>query len=314
MIRPGKRVATTLLITLATAATAFFPLCAMELPECDRPDVSQRSNRHAARHYVENPGPIGRPDVSFYSYSFLNPPDANTHHIRNSVCNTHKENPLSFKWEPVGLAYDGLPKGECYCPPFPLSLKHDEVEVLDTASIQFTNTSSRNRLPAIAFVRKKAEHSEDASPIQNYIDVIIRQAERVFKERIWFSSSWTRETTSLDVRGETDKFIIAFSLPPDLLARVSGQIGDRKKDVGSELVVSSITDLSIKGRDWVPEKMLKGGVVAVLPKAPKFDDRIFSTAATAVETIEVQAAIFSNDNARNFIAAAPIAIYAPASR
>ena len=106
----------------------------MELPECDRPESSQRFNRHAARHYIENPGPIGIDGVSFFSYSFLYPPDANTHGIKNSVCNTDKKNPLNFKWEPVGLSHVGLPPGECWCIPLPLGLKHAEVKVLDLTS------------------------------------------------------------------------------------------------------------------------------------------------------------------------------------
>src|SRR5258707_12542552 len=105
----------TMLLLLSLALTGFGSLSAMQLPHCDRPNVSQRSNQHAAKHYVENPGPLNRADVAFFSYSFLDPPTAATHQIRNSFCNIHQQNPLSFKWEPVGLAHPNLPKGECYC-------------------------------------------------------------------------------------------------------------------------------------------------------------------------------------------------------
>jgi hypothetical protein len=304
-----RAIATFLLTMSATAVGLSLPVyAAMLLPHCNRPDESERLNRHTERHYIENPGAIGRPEVSFYSYSFLHPPLANTHHIRNSVCNTHQANSLSFKWEPIGLANPDLPSGECWCLPSPLNLSHDQIEVLDpnAAYIQFINTSSRNRLSALAFVRK--EKPTDVSPLDNFFDVIIRGVDKIFKERIRLLSSWTNNRITLRAAGETDRLVIAINLAPSLLERgeLSGQ--------ASVQPLASITTSDTKGSEWIPERMLKSTVLTVLPKAATFDELIYSTAAMAVEPTEVDVAIFSNDKARNFIAAGPITIYAPARK
>jgi hypothetical protein len=315
MIRLGKRAAA--LISTAIAVSTALPAYPMAVPACDRPAQAVRADQHAARHYIENPGPIGRPDTSFFSYSLLDPPTANTHRIRNSVCNTHQQIALSFKWEPVGLSHQNLPKGECFCSQSPLELKHEDVEVLEPAAahIQFTNTSTRNALSAIAFMRKDTLHSEDASPLQNFIDVIIQRAEKVFRQRISFSSSWTDKTASLQVSGDTDeKFLIAISLPQGLLERAKADLAGRNSLDDTILIKSSVADLDIKDRSWIPDRMQTGGIVALSPKSPKFANRVYSLAAPNVETIEAQVAVFSNDAARAFIAAAPIAIYAPSSK
>lgn len=304
----------TMLPFLSLALIGFSPLSAMQLPHCDRPDVSQRTNQNGPKHYVENPGPLNRPDVAFFSYSFLDPPTAATHQIRDSVCNIHKQNALSFKWEPVGLAYLNLPTGECWCARPPLYLSHDEIEVLDVdaAHIQFINDSASNSLPASAFVRKN--RPPEKSPMDSFIDVIRHKADKLITERLWFSSSWKDGTVTLGINGATedqDRFLVAIEMPPRLLENVKEQLTDRET-VG--LAASSIGDLSIKDRSWIPERILKGRVAAVSQKRPKFSDTIFSVNAAEVEPIELQVAIFSNDSAREFIAAAPITVYAPAGR
>jgi hypothetical protein len=318
MCKPLETVAAILLSVAVLTSVA--PVSAMEFPQCDRPDVSQRVNQHAAKHYVENPGPVKRPDVAFLSYSFLDPPTKDTHQIRNSVCNLHKQNPLSFKWEPVGLAYANLPKGECWCMQPPLYLTHDDIEVLDVgeAHIQFINDSPQNSLPASAFVRKNkssgkpAGGSGEKSTLDNAIDIIKQKTDNFIRERLRFSSSWRDGTITLAISGETDdRFLVAIEMPPRLLENVREQLTDRET-VG--LAASSIPDLGIEKRDWIPERILAGRVAVVSQKRPKFSDTIFSIAAREVEPLELQVAIFSNDGAREFLAAAPITVYAPAGR
>lgn len=286
------------------------PLSAMQLERCKRPDASQLAAQHAAKHYVENPGPINRTDVAFFSYSFLDPPTGTNHRIRNSVCNVNEQNALSFKWEPVGLALVNLPKGECYCAEPPLFLVHEEIDVLDAAHIQFINTSERNRLPASAFVRKN--RAPEKSPLDNVIDVLKEKAGKIISEQLRFSSSWKDGTITLGISGETsDRFLVAIEMPPRLLENVTDQLKDRET-VG--LAASSIDDLNIKDQEWIPERILKARVAAVSQKRTNFADTIFSITASDVEPVELQVAVFSNDAVRAFVVAAPIVIYAPADR
>lgn len=302
----------TICLLLMAISEPFSVASAMLLARCDRPDAPQLVNKHAAKHHVENPGPINRADVAFFSYSFLDPPTGATHQIRNSVCNTHKQNALSFKWEPIGLAYPNLPKGECFCIQAPLYLSHDEIEVLDgnAAHIQFINNSSKNSLPAAAFTRKN--RPDEKSSLDNVIDVLKQKFDKLIKEQLKLSSSWKDGSLSLAISGDTDDtFLVAIEMPPQLLEDVKEQLTNRET-VG--LAATTISDLSIKDSSWIPERILKGRVAAVSQKRSKFSDTIFSITAPDVEPIELQVAIFSNDSAREFIAAAPIAVYAPVGR
>jgi hypothetical protein len=73
------------------AMTSVARLSAMELPQCDRPDVSQRVNQHAAKHYVENPGRIKRPDVAFSHIRFwTHRPRALIRYVTRFVTSTSK--------------------------------------------------------------------------------------------------------------------------------------------------------------------------------------------------------------------------------
>ncbi|SRR5579871_1516932 len=318
----GKSLETvTTVFLLVTALTTLAPLSAMEFPQCDRPDTSKLSPQLKAKHYVENAGPVKRPDVEFFSYSFLDPATGNTHQIRDSVCNLHKQNALSFKWEPIGLAYANLPAGECYCVQPPLFLSHEEIDVLDldAAHIQFINDSAQNSVSASAFVRKEkgsgvkpASDSNEKSPLNNFIDVIKQKAGSFIRERLQLSSSWRDGQAMLGISGETDdRFLIAIEMPPRLLEHVREQLTDRET-VG--LAASTISDLRIEKRDWIPERILRSEVAAVSQKRARMSDTIFSITAPEVEPLDLQVAVFSNDGAREFLAAAPITVYAPIGR
>jgi hypothetical protein len=311
MNEPRLALATTILTITIIAAGTSLALSAMLSPECNRPDESQRASRHTVRHYIENP-PIRRPEVSFFSYSFLNPPEANTHHIRNSVCNTHTQYPLSFKWEPIGLANPDLAEGECWCFPSPLALKHEQIDVLEPneSYIQFTNTADRNRISASAFIRKKEEHPSSDS-LNNIFDVIIRGIGKFLKERIRISSSWTNNKTALTIAGDSDKFIIAITLPPTLVERVKGNLSGS----ASVETLSSITTSDTKNREWIPDKILKtNNLLMFSPKNTHFDDSVYSLEISVADPTDVLVAVFSNDNARNFIASGPAIIYAPPNK
>jgi hypothetical protein len=75
-----------------------------------------------------------------------------------------------------------------------------------------------------------------------------------------------------------------------------------------------LDDLNIKKRDWIPDAMLKEASLAISPRTPVFSDTVLSATGQAVEAVEVSVALFTNDNARDFVAAAPIAVYSLANR
>jgi hypothetical protein len=299
-------------LALAISGASVLPVYGMMDPQCDRPEASKLVPQLSAKHYVENPGPVGRPDVTFFSYSLLDPPSGKVHQIWNSFCNSHPQNAVSFKWEPIGLAHPDLPKGECYCMHSPLNLEHSEIDVLEgkDAYIQFINDSATNRLPASTFVRKG--RFTESSPLDNVIDLIRQKAGKVLRDRLQFFSLWKNGIVTLDVSGETDdKFLFAIEMPPSLLEGVKEQFTKRKT---IDVFASTISELNIKNRQWIPERILKSGVAAVSQTVSKFYDTVFSAKTAEADPVELQVAVFSNDDARDFIAAAPITIYAPVKR
>lgn len=301
------------LIALMPGAVASTAASGMALPECARPAQTQTLTRHQERHYIENPGPIQHEHVKFLAYSMLFPIEADEHFIRNSVCNLHPTETLNFKWEHSLLANAALPPGECWCRAPRIKRTHTEITSENGGHIQFTNDSSRNRVPGEAFV-PRSRIAASTGFIEDYIDAIVRKAGVYVGERIWFKSQWTGDRVTLEISGKTNAFLLAVSLPPRLIENARGYLAERRSEQTTVFAIKGLDDLNIKKRDWIPEAMLKEASLAISPRTPAFSDTVLSATGQTAEAIEVNVALFTNDNARDFVAAAPIAVYSLANR